>query len=32
METVHFQAPFKVITSGSIQIENNQIEKRSTKQ
>ena len=32
METEHFQAPFRVITLGSIQIENNQIEKRSTKE
>ena len=30
METDSFQAPFRVITSGSIQIENNQIEKPST--
>ena len=32
METEHFQAPFRVITLGSIQIENNQIEKPSTKE
>ena len=31
MKTEHFQASFKVITLGSIQIENNQIEKPSTK-
>ena len=30
METEHFQAPFRVITFGSIQIENNQLEKPST--
>ena len=30
METEHFQSPFRVITSGSIQMENNQIEKLST--
>ena len=32
METEHFQAPFRVITLGSIQIENNQIGKPSTKE
>ena len=32
METEHIQAPFRVITLGSIQIENNQIEKPSTKE
>ena len=32
METEHFQAPFRVVTLGSIQIENNQIEKPSTKE
>ena len=32
METDHFQAPFRVITLGSIQIENNQIEKPTTKE
>ena len=32
METEHFQAPFRVITSGSIQIENKQIEKPSTEE
>ena len=32
METEHFQAPFRVITSGTIQIENNQNEKPSTKE
>ena len=32
METEHFQAPFRVITLGSIQIENNQIEKSSTEE
>ena len=32
METKHFQAPFRVITSGSIQVENNQIDKPSTKE
>ena len=32
METEHFYAPFKDITLGSIQIENNQTEKPSTKQ
>ena len=32
METEHFQAPNRVITLGSIQIENNQIEKPSTKE
>ena len=34
METEHFQTPFGVITYtlGSIQIENNQIEKPSTKE
>ena len=30
METEHFQAPFRAITLGSIQIENNQIEKPLT--
>ena len=30
METEHFQAPFRVITSGSIQTENNQIEPSTT--
>ena len=32
METEHFQAPFQVITLGSIQIGNYQIEKPSTKE
>ena len=32
METEHFQAPFTVITLGSIQIENNQIENTSIKE
>ena len=32
METEHFQAPFRVITLGSIQIENNQTEKPKTKE
>ena len=32
METEHFQAPFRVITLASIEIENNQIEKPSTKE
>ena len=32
METEHFQAPFRVITLGSIQIENNQIENPSAKE
>ena len=32
METEQFQAPFIIITSGSIHIENNQIEKPSTKE
>ena len=32
METEHFQAPFRVITIGSIQIQNNQIGKLSTKE
>ena len=32
METEHFQAPFRVITLGSIQIEDSQIEKPSTKE
>ena len=32
METERCQAPFRVITLGSIQIENNQIEKPSTKE
>ena len=31
MKTEHFQAPFRVVTLGSIQIENNQIEKPLTK-
>ena len=31
METEHFPAPFRVISLGSFQIENNQIEKPSTK-
>ena len=31
METEHFQSPFRVIILGSIQIENNQIEKPSIK-
>ena len=32
MDTEHFQALFRVITLGRIQIENNQIEKSSTKE
>ena len=32
METEHFQVPFRVITLGSIQIENYQIEKPSTEE
>ena len=32
MEIENFQAPFRVITSGSIQIENNQTEKPSTEE
>ena len=32
MKTEHFQAPFRVITLGSVQIENDQIEKSSTKE
>ena len=32
METEHFQASFRVITLGSIQIENNQIEKPPAKE
>ena len=32
METEYFQAPFRVIIPGIIQIENNQIEKPSTKE
>ena len=32
METEQFQATFRVITLGNIQIENNQIEKPSTKE
>ena len=32
METEHFQARFRVITLGSIRVENNQIEKPSTKE
>ena len=32
METEHFQAAFRVITLGTIQIENNQIVKHSTKE
>ena len=32
METEHFQSPFCVVIFGSIQIENNQIEKPVTKE